>query len=494
MKEAHTAFWDAYPALGWGISATLGAIGFFEHSIFIAVLWIVYQLYLSISKGAIQAILLISVFLYSASLFSHLPLPKEGRAVFSIHSVEKHASPFQSGWLYKGTLHAFRSEKGAWATSLPCSVLYRGEADKRPKANVDYFLTGQLQNRREFDFSFKAKEWEARPHSWSLAEFRYLAKERIHTILKHHLHEWHSAPFLNALFTGNIEDRMLRFEFGRLGLQYLLVISGFHFAILSAFIAFALRFMMPSRWRLWFLLIAVSIYFLFVGNSPPVQRSYLAASIFLIGSLLGRRSSGLNILGACLLIEILLNPIIVRTIGFQLSFLSCFGIFLFYRPIQRLLHPILPIRRLEDAAELSLPSKCGFVLSSFFTRALCLTLSVNLALWPLLLFHFHRFPFLSLFYNLFVPPLTALCLFLLLAALTAYAFFPLFSLPLFKILDLLSGELLEVIGHPPAILDRGISTPFPGWILAPYVTILFIGVIYLRQRESCGLTYFNSLQ
>ncbi len=494
MKAAHKAFWDAYPALGWGISATLGAMGFFEHSVSIAVLWIVYRLFLSFSNGAIQAILLFSVYLYSASLFSNLPAPGTGRAMFSIHSVERHSSPFQKGWLYKGTLYAFRSEAGSWALCIPCSVLYRGEAVKRPQANVDYFLTGKLQCRCEFDFSFKAKEWEALPHSWSLAEFRYRAKERIYTILKHHLHEWHTAPFLNALFTGDIEDRMLRFEFGRLGLQYLLVISGFHFAILSAFVAFALRFLMPSRWRLSFLLFAVSLYFLFVGNSPPVQRSYLAASIFLIGALLGRRSSGLNILGACMLIEILFDPIIVRTIGFQLSFLSCFGLFLFYRPIQRLLSPVLPLRRLKDAAGLSLFSKCGFVLSSFFTRALCLTLSVNLALWPLLLIHFHRFPFLSLFYNLFVPPLTALSLFLLLMALTAYAFFPLLSLPLFKTLDLLSGELLEVICHPPALLDLGISTPCPGWVLAPYLMILFVGVIYLRQRESCGLTYFNSLQ
>ena len=344
MKLAHRVFWDTHPALGWGFSATLGALSFFEHTFVLAILWIIYRLFLSLSKGAIQAIWLSSIFLYSAALFSHLPDPGEGRAMFSIHSVQLHTSPFQSGWLYKGTLRAFRSEKGAWAICIPCSVIYRGDPQKRPKANRDYFLTGQLQQRNEFDFSFKAKQWEARPHSWSLAEWRYEAKKRLRTILNHHLHERHTAPFLVALFTGDIDDRMLRFEFSRIGLQYLLVISGFHFAILAAFIAFTLRFMMPPKWRLWFLLLAVSLYFLFVGNSPPVQRSYLAASIFLIGSLLGRRSSGLNILGASMLIEILLDPITVRTVGFQLSFLSCLGIFLLYGPIQRFLSPILPLR------------------------------------------------------------------------------------------------------------------------------------------------------
>jgi competence protein ComEC len=470
------------PALYLGISALNGALMFFEHAYWIALLWLGYLFFLFPLKGLFHSLLLISIFLFSHLLFSDLPAPGMGRAVFSIHSVQSHSSPFHKGWLYQGSLRAFQSASGEWALNLPCAVVYTGDFASRPKADGDYLLTGQLRQRGAFDFTFKTKSWEKIDKTWSLAEFRYNAKERVHSILRQHLKDSHTSAFLSALFTGDIENRMLRFEFSRIGLQYLLVISGFHFAILSAFIAFALRLILPSRKRLWALLFAITLYFLFVGNTPPVLRSFLAASIFLIGQILERRASGLNILGACLLIEVLCDPIIVRNIGFQLSFLSCFGIFILNAPIKKLFEPYLPVRPLSEIIAFSLPSQCGYLLSSFFSHALRLTIAVNLALFPLLLHHFHRFPYLSLIYNLFTPAWTALSLFLLLMAITAYAFFPLLSLPLFQIVDFIAGNLLELIGHPPVLLDYGISCHYPGWALFPYIALLFIISQHRRQK------------
>ncbi len=234
------------------------------------------------------------------------------------------------------------------------------------------------------------------------------------------------------MFTGEIEDRSLRFEFGRVGLQHLLAISGFHFAILSAFAAFFARMAFPPCLRNWALLGLLASYFLFVGDSPPVQRSFLAASLALIGQMSGRRSSGLNILGACLLIELIFDPLAMRNLGFQLSFLSCFGILLFYTPIRKTLEPYFPKRPFEATAALPLSAQLAYLASGFFFRAFCLTLAVNAALAPLLLIHFHRFPWLSLVYNLIVPELAALCLFLLLGALALYAYQPLFGIPILK--------------------------------------------------------------
>ena len=484
MKASHRIFWLEHPALALGISAFCGAFVFFEHAFWIAPLWIGYLFFLFPLKSLFHSLLLISIFLFSFFIFSNLPAPGLGRAVFSIHSVQSHSSPFHKGWLYQGTLSAFQSTTGEWPLRLPCSVVYIGDSKLRPKANGDYLLTGNLRQRGAFDFTFKAKSWEPIPNTWSLAEFRYNAKKKIHAILNRHLQDTHTSDFLAALFTGDIENRLLRFEFSRIGLQYLLVISGFHFAILSAFVAFVMRQILSSRKRLWALLFAVTIYFLFVGNTPPVLRSFLAASIFLIGQLLQRRASGLNILGSCLLIEVACDPLIVRNIGFQLSFLSCFGIFLLHAPLQRLLQPFLPVRKFSETIELTLPSQCGYILSSFFSQALRLTIAVNIALFPLLLHHFHRFPWLSLVYNLFTPAWTALSLFLLLMALTTYAVFPLLSLPLFKLVDLSASNLLELISHPPVVIDYGFSYQYPGWALAPYIALIFFAALY-TERGKC---------
>ncbi|MBF8263193.1 MAG: Competence protein [Parachlamydiales bacterium] len=489
MKNIHRAFWQEHPAMGFGISALLGALLFFYGAIVPAIIWILYLLFLFPAKALVHAFIICLIATQSYLLYSNRPSPGPGRAVFSIHSVQLHASPFQKGWLYRGTLTAFQSDNQQWRIHLPCSLAYYGKAVDRPRADADYVLTGQLRQRSSFDFTFKANSWEKIPSTWSLAEWRYSAKQHIHRVLTQHIHDPRTVAFLAALFTGDIENRMLQFEFGRIGLQYLLVISGFHFAILMAFVTFVLRSILPSRIKLWVLLSIICLYYLFVGNSPPVQRSFFAAAIFLAGQLLNRRASGLNILGACLLIETAIDPIIAMSVGFQLSFLSCFGIFLFHQPLRRFLSIFFPMRRFHETVKLPPLAQCAYILTSFFHRALCLTLAVNLALWPLLLAHFHRFPWLSLVYNLFTPGWTALSLFLLLLALTVYAAIPVLGLPLFQLAHLVSKNLLDLIANPPTLMDYGISSPFPGWALAPYIIFLLFAGIHLKP-----LTNLDSLK
>jgi competence protein ComEC len=486
-RERFDAFCHDHPALIFGISFLLGAFAFFEGAIITAFLWIgaIFWVYRKPLKTLLQAAAVLTMALYCYHTFSHLPDPGEGRAIFSIRSLQRHASPFQSGWQYTGTLQAFESASGKqWTASVECRVIYTGDDRLRPKATCDYLIDGQLRQQAPFVYAFKAKTWTPIATTWSMAEMRYSAKERIRAILNHYIPDSHTADFLNALFTGDIQNRMLRFEFGRLGLQYLLVISGFHFAILAGFVASVTRLTFPLKLRTWVLLFTATVYFLFVGNSPPVLRSFLAASILLIGQLLGRRSSGLNILGACLLIEILLTPPIVLNIGFQLSFLSCLGIFFLHHPIQHLLRYFFPQRFFHDLTQLHWFSQCAYLASSFFARALYLTIAVNIALGPLLLYHFHHFSWLGLFYNLFAPAWTALSLFFLLSSLALYLIAPLFSLPFFWVTKQIACHLLDLIAHPPVVLDYGISFALPGWAIVPYFAAIFGAAIHWKYRDS----------
>ncbi len=471
-------FTEKHPALLFGISATFGALLYFEQAVWPAAAWICTLFFLSWKRALLQTTCLLLFALYSHILFSSPPLPSEGKAVFAIHSVQRTRSPFSSGWLYQGELRAFESKTGRW----PCTVIYKGKGSLRPKANCDYLLEGALRQRGPFNFSLKAKEWKPIEGTFSLAEIRMKAKEKIRSLLQRHM-EIRPANFLTALFTGELEDRMLRFEFSRLGLQHILAISGFHFALVAAFAAYFLRHLFPYRPRLIALLGLATLYFVLVGNSPPVLRSFLAAALFLFGRFLGRRSSGLNLLGACLLFEIAIDPLSVMQLGFQLSFLSCAAILLLSAPIRLALLPLFPKRTLKEAASLPFFSQFATVCLSFFVSALSLTLAVNLALLPLLLHQFHRFPLLSLLYNLFIPPLSALCLLLTLPALALAPLSPLFSIPFFKTAGFFAGELLEIVGHPPALLDVVISLALPGWVLAPWLFILFLLGVYFQERE-----------
>ena len=466
LESEELLFWERHPALSAGISALTGLFCFFEHAWWAALLWAAYSLWVSKARGVLQAGISLLFFAYAALLFSHLPLENlKGSGVFSIHSVHKYESAFQTKWIYRGSLRAFE----AWSGRVPCSATYQGESP--PQANGDYLLTGSLEKKDTFHYAFNAIQWTPIEGTWSLAQLRFQAKEKIRTLLHQRLSS-SSASFLTALFTGDLDDSTLRFAFSRLGLQHILAISGFHFAILISFATFALSFFLPLRIRLYTLLGIATLYFLFVGNSPSVFRSYLACILYLIGLLLQRKSSGLNLLGGSLLLEILLDPLAVRTIGFQLSFLACFGILFLYPSIAKWLELFFPKRTLNDASKLPFLSQGAYIVSSFFANALGLNLAVNLTLLPLLLFHFGKFPLLSLFYNLFTPPIAALCLFLLLLSLGAHAIFPLASLPLFALLDAISLELLELLYTPPIALDFSIYLFCPSWAVVLWIALL----------------------
>ncbi|MBU6383286.1 MAG: ComEC/Rec2 family competence protein [Verrucomicrobia bacterium] len=463
-----TVFWQKYPALLYGISLLVGTSSVLFWPFPWQWVWpFCMGLYLLFLRKVPPLCLLIAG-MYYASFFS--PTLESARVgYFSPAILKPHQTPFTKELMYQGVLTA-------QGQRVPCGIAYTLSED-HPKANCDYIVKGILKKRSAYDYLFKAKEWIPVENTWRLAEFRFQCKEALRHFLDTHLHRPRVASFLGSLLTGDVEDRALRFEFSKLGLQHILAISGFHFAILISFCTFFLNLFLSHRSKYLVLLCSVSLYFLFVGSVPAVQRSYLTVLFFTVGKLLNRPSTGLNLLGASLLIEVLLNPLVSANLGFQMSFLSCIGILLFrplFLPVGQFLFPV--------HRNLTLISQNGYLLTSFLREAIALTLAVNAALLPLLLYHFHTFPLLSLLYNLFFPFLISLSLFLLLLSLLLYLLFP--PLSLFFLTDFLTAQWLDLAAYPPLFLDYSIRChSVPAWTIPIYLVFLFLAATRLESSE-----------
>jgi len=475
-SSSHQAFWRENPALLVGLSLTWGASSFLFwqtpwNYIFI-LLWSIYLLFLR--KTTFILIIAFS-FCYSWMLYGKAPIltsAVQTTALFSIDSLQAHHSPFQKGLVYKGTIYL---KEGAF----PCSIYYRGK--EPPKAVHDYVVQGKLQQRGPYDYIFAPKKWKGKEKSRSLAQVRYETKEAVRKFLHKKLSS-RSAKFLGSLITGDVEDRQLRYEFGRLGLQHILAVSGFHFGILIAFCAFILNFFLPRFWKYIVLMIAIHIYFFFIGPLPAVARSWFAAELYLTAKLLKRQPTGLNLLGCAMALEVCFNPLICGNIGFQLSFLSCGGILLFHSFFEKKLRSYLPKRNAEEIGELNYLSKHAYFFSCFLRQSISLTLAVNCFIGPLLLYHFHQFPLLGLFYNLFFPSFVGVVLSLLLLSLSSQLFFTPLSSYLFSLTDWTTTHLLDLASHPPSKLDYSIlMSHLPVWSIPLYLFLLFC--LSLRVKE-----------
>jgi competence protein ComEC len=489
--DSFKRFWQHYPALFIGCNLLLGsALALYPHwSYAWGFLVLFVPLFLQKEwKKLICSVFLVLVVLIQTWNFYSLPTVITGKVsgvgYFEIDSVKQAQSPFNRSFLYQGTLRSFQAEDGRSWRNLPCS-LHLPTDKERPFANSDYVIEGTLAQKNPHGFVLKPKKgllWKRVPSTFSFAEWRSHAKEQVRIFLKEKISDPKVATFFIALTVGDLDERILSMEFGKIGLQHILGISGFHFALLAGFLGFFLRLFFSFKVTALLLLTFLTAYFVFVGNAPAVMRGWVAVTIFLIARLLHRNTSAINALGVGFCIELILTPLCITSIGFQLSFLCTWAILLLYPLLRKWVELLLPKRTLQTAVQMNHLHQHGYLFSSLIRESVALNLAVHIASLPLLLFLFHKFPLQSILYNLFLPFCFSLSLLLLLFSLF-FSFFPPVAHLLHSLNTSFTATLLEITAHPPLLFDLTLYA-CPSFSLVIFLLSLFFAAgILLKKPE-----------
>lgn len=466
-------FWEQFPALFYGLALLLSFAFALTHNLFLLIP--LTTLFFS-NKIPQLLFLLLGSFLYMLLFFKSEQVPKEGCkgvAVFEPTAISSSITAFQTSYLYKGTLHSFSNKN---FKNQPC-MLYSQELH----TGSLYSIPVTLFQKKNGSYFLKGKKWSPIENKSSLASLRFRCKKFLKEHIFSHIFDFHTASFLSGISTGEIQDPLLQFFLARLGLQHLLAISGFHFTLITLLIASVLRPFFSPRLCALLLLFATFLYFLFIGPSPSVVRAFSSTALFLLATLLGKESHALNRLGFALFCTLLMDPHACLTASFQLSFAATFAILLLYPTARTYFEKIWEKRSLQKALQLHTTSKLDFLLFTFFKEALCLNLAVHIVTIPLGLFFFHKFPFYSLLYNLFIPFLVTFSLFLLCFSL----FFDLFSLggPIHALNESYTSYILNLIMNAPKAFAYTFSaTPSSSFVLL-LLTLLFTLCVFFYRRQ-----------
>ncbi len=397
----------------------------------------------------------------------------KGRFLFTPTEIKEERSHFKKSKVLKGTLQCMDIS----IKNIPCSIALSSSM-KRPFIDASYELEGSLEKKGEEHvfFTFKPEKWEKVPYSFSLVEWRFQAKQFLSQKIRLLFADSKVADLIVALTLGSLDDRMLKFDFARLGLQHVLAISGFHFGLLAFFLGLFFRTFLKEKTAYIALLLCLTSYFLLLGSSPSILRAYLALCLYLIGKLNRWRTNGLNLLGATLFLETLLNPRVISHLGFQLSFLATFSI-LFLLPLSKK-WMLLFFPRREDAEILKFNGfeRWCYLICCFLRSATALNIAVGLSTTAVCLFYFHKFPIMSLAYNLFIPLSLSLSLFLFFASLPFFLLIPPVAHFLSYCNELFTREILGLITQSPIFLDVYLRVEtFPLSVLV----VLLLGVFSL---------------
>lgn len=504
LQEIFTKFWSHHPAFLYGLSAFFGScLALYDLPIilwFFLFLFLVTPLFTSDAhfyglrlRLGLAIALGIATFSFTKS---HYKLPELGESIhagtadFKITALNHSKTPFGPIWTYKGVLKSFISvqryresgKKVEIARNIPINFTIPSNHQKTPPLLPQhYHMPAKLKDAGQGRYSLvidKKAPWIPLETTWSLAEWRHTAKmkarKHIHTFIK----DLHTAAFLAGIVTGEFDDRLLAFELSRFGLQHLMAISGLHFAILSSILGFLLSLLFSRKIAAVILIGILSAYFLFLGTSPSVIRAWVAITITLLGIILGKRSIAINSLGIALLILALWDPLSASNIGFQFSFAVTAAILVWFKPCEVLCQKLFVKRRLSQIVEMGNLDQHGYCLLFFLRQGLALCLAVNLVALPLTLYHFHKFPMMSLVYNLFFPFLISISILLLIAAFLMIWVFPYGGSLLYALNENFTKYLLNFAFNLPKSFDITMRVDeFSPAILIIYLTIAFIGGI-----------------
>lgn len=222
-------------------------------------------------------------------------------------------------------------------------------------------------------------------------------RSRLSDVFDRHL-EADARGLSKALFLGdkkNLDQEVLQ-HFSNAGAMHILAVSGLHVGIILHILLWCLgRF---PRWiskyqALFFALGLLILYCVATGFPASVCRAVLMFGLLAVGKVYGRNSKPINLLFASAFILLVFNPFFLLDMGFQLSYLAMLGIFLLYKPLERLVYfRWKPLRNLWQATVLGL--------------------SATLLTAPLTLFYFHQFPNYFVLSNLLLLFITPIMLFL----------------------------------------------------------------------------------
>lgn len=133
------------------------------------------------------------------------------------------------------------------------------------------------------------------------------------------------AAMLTALLTGNRSalTRGIRSGFERTGSFHLVVVSGLHLAIVAGCVlAIARRLRMGSVASTLLTIVLAFAYAVFTGFGVPVQRSFWMVTLYLLGRLLYRDRSPLNVIGFAALCLAAASPHSIFDASFQMTLLA----------------------------------------------------------------------------------------------------------------------------------------------------------------------------
>lgn len=229
------------------------------------------------------------------------------------------------------------------------------------------------------------------------------------------------------------------------------------------------------------ILSVIWLYVILVGMSPSVVRSALMLSVYGVSKMLFRKIDTITVLALTAFLALMISPLSLFDVGFQMSYLAVFGIGVYMPRLMRLVY-----KENVNWSEVS-PTFAIRNLLVWLYSTLALSFSAQIMVMPLVAFYFHTLPCYGLLSSLVVSVTAMLIVGL------SFAFLISLFLPFAFVSEWVAYILNAVTHFQNVFLERITALPFAVadvniniWQLLIVYVIIFcvsrIAFILMRTR------------
>ena len=156
------------------------------------------------------------------------------------------------------------------------------------------------------------------------------------------------------------------------GTLHIVVASGFNITVILGFMAAYLSGILRREIAIILGIVAVVVYTIMAGAEPAIVRAAIMGSLGFLGQILGRKSESLRLLLIAVIVMLLIKPLMIFDIGFQLSVAATLGLILLGSRLEMIFSRVWLIGK--DLGQ---------------------TLAAQVMVWPLIMIHFGKMSWFS---------------------------------------------------------------------------------------------------
>lgn len=443
------------------------------------------------SSGFFAAVILLCLGYWRADLPSEATASAGAPVSYWLVEVAQAPVATQKGYRFQAEVRPVRAEVSE-APVRALVFLSEAPADASPQPGLRLLVKGNLQrvkaplNPYEFDYQaylaglgvhyqLYASAAVAAPPAVDtavpgLAQAAFLSRQYLLQVVEEFVPDKEAAAVVSAMVLGHRDalERELQEAYSTAGVMHVLAVSGLHVGLVyGVFYYLLFRFVKRRWWKrlLWLFgaLLVLWCYAWLTGLAPSALRAATMFSMIAVGKAFLRRGNVYNSIAVSAFVLLLINPLLILQVGFQLSYLAVIGIVYLQPRISRWYQP-----------EQRMKKKVWELLS--------VTLAAQLATFPLGLYYFHQFPTYFFIGNLLAVPLASFIL---------YGTLGLFVLHGVPMLNVIAGwavtALTQVLNSWVAFTELLPSSRLLAVISAAETLLLYVSIIgllvFFRKRS-----------